>query len=71
MLFADRIDRVAILAGGVLATVAMWAFGYLSHLRGHASGASHLAGLTLVLLIAGALWGPCHVWPLPLVEWRG
>ena len=34
MLFADRIDRVAILAGGVLATVAMWAFGYLSHLPG-------------------------------------
>ena len=55
MLFADRIDRVAILAGGVLATVAMWAFGYLSHLPGvMLPGPATLAGLALVLLAAGA-----------------
>jgi len=58
MLFADRIDRVAILAGGVLATVAMWAFGYLSHLPGvMLPGPATLAGLTLVLLIAGRFVG--------------
>ena len=50
MLFADRIDRVAILAGGVLATVAMWAFGYLSHLPGiMLPGPATLVGLSLVL----------------------
>ena len=58
MLLAERIDRVAILAGGVLATVAMWAFGYLSHLPGvMLPGPATLAGLTIVLLGAGRFVG--------------
>ena len=65
---------MAILAGSVLATVAMWAFGYLSHLPGvMLPGPATLAGLTLVLLIAGRLWGPMPhlVWPLLQVAWPG
>ena len=58
MLFADRTDRVAMLAGGVLATVAMWAFGYLSHLPGvMLPGPATLAGLALVLVLAGRFIG--------------
>ena len=72
MLFANRIDQVAILAGSVLATVAMWAFGYLSHLPGVVlPGPATLAGLTLVLLIAGRFSrGSCLTWYGRCSRWR-
>ena len=58
MLFADRIDRVAILAGGVLTTVGMWAFGYVSHLPGvMLPGPATLAGLAFVLVVSGRFIG--------------
>ena len=58
MLFADRNNRVAILAGGVLTTVGMWAFGYVSHLPGvMLPGPATLAGLASVLLISGRFIG--------------